>query len=208
MKGKLIAVLGVALLFGGSSFAQNSDSKQAEVSLDYSFASVYPVSNIANRHSLNGGGGTFAYFWKDLFGVKADFQGYASNTTHFVVPAGNPNLPPGKYNVQGNLFTYLFGPVIQPRKMKYAPFGQILFGAGHTNVYSNLFKAAGSLGSAPSNNAFSMAVGGGIDIRLTDSIYFRPAEFDYLLTNFTNNYVSGTRIQSNFRYLAGLNFRF
>ena len=208
MKGKLIGMLCAALLFGGSAFAQDSDSSKVEVSLDYSFVSFYPASTYAQRHSLNGGGGSFAYFWMDLIGVKADFQGYASNTTKFVVPAGIPNLEPGTYNVQGNLFTYMFGPVIQPRKNKFAPYGQVLFGAAHSNVYSNLFNAAGISGSAPSNNGFAMAAGAGIDIRLNKTFYFRPGEFDYLLTNFNNKFLAGNRIQNNFRYLAGITIRF
>lgn len=208
MKGKLIILLGVTLLLGGESNAQSSDSKNAEASLDYSFVSFYPASAYANRKSLNGGGGSFAYFWKELIGVKAEFQGYASNTTHFVIPPGVPNVPAGTYNVQGNLFTYLFGPVIQPRKSKIAPYGQILFGAAHTNVYSNLFNAVGKVGATPSNNGFAMAVGGGIDIRINDTFYFRPAQFDFLLTNFNNNYIAGNRIQNNFRYLAGVAIRF
>jgi hypothetical protein len=208
MKGKLIILMGVALLFGGKASAQDSQPKRAEVSVDYSYVSFYPASSYGNRHSLNGGGGSFAYFWEDLFGVKADFQAYASNTTHFLIPPGIPNVPGGSYSVQGNLFTYLFGPVIQPRKTKFAPYGQVLVGAAHTDVYSNLYTAYGKVGAAPSSNGFSMAAGGGLDIRLNDTFYFRPAQFEYLLTNFNNRNLSGNRIQNNFRYLAGIAIRF
>ena len=205
MKVKTAFLLGLVLFFGGTAFAQ----KNAEVVVDYSFVSFYPASDIANRHSLNGGGGSFAYFWKDLFGVKADFQGYASNTTKFTIPAGTPGLPAGgTFNVQGNLFTYLFGPVIQPRTSKFAPFGQILFGGAHSNLYANLYTADGKIGSAPSNNSFSMAVGGGFDMKITDSIGFRPVEFNYLLTDFVQPGTSNHRVQSNFQYKAGLIFRF
>jgi hypothetical protein len=209
MKAKVTFLLGLALLFGGTAFAQSSDSSRAEVAIDYSFVSFYPASSLANRHSLNGGGGSFAYFWKDLYGLKGDFQGYASNTTHFVIPVGTPGLPAGgTFDVQGNLFTYLFGPVIQPRQSKFAPFGQILFGGAHSNLYGNLRSAAGNIGAAPSNNSFSMAVGGGIDIKIKDSIVFRPVEFNYLLTDFVKPFTTNHQVQSNFQYKAGVAFRF
>ncbi len=209
MKGKLILLLGVALLFsGGKAFAQDSESGKAEVSLDYSYVAYYPASPFAKWHSLNGGGGSFAYFWLNLIGVKAEFEGYASNTTHFMIPVGVPGVPAGAYNVQGNLFTYMFGPVLQPRKNKFAPYGQVLFGAAHTNLYSNLYTAVGKVGGAPSNNAFAMTAGAGFDIRINKTFYFRPAEFDYLLTNFNNKFIAGNRIQNNFRYLAGITIRF
>jgi len=205
MRGKWMCVLGLALAFGGSALAQD----KAEVSVDYSYSRFNPSSSLADDQNLNGGGGSFAYYWKDLFGVKADFQGYASTTTHFTVPTGNANVPAGTYSVNGNLFTYLFGPVIQPRKAKIAPYGQILFGAAHSNVYSNLFHVSSAAGSAPSNNAFAMAVGGGLDLKLTRHWTLRPVEADYLLTNFNSDFVSGgNRVQNNFRYAAGVTFRF
>jgi hypothetical protein len=212
MKVKVTFLLGLALLFGGTAFAQSSsssESSRAEAAVDYSFVSFYPASNLANRHSLNGGGGSFAYFWKDLYGVKADFQGYASNTTTFTIPAGNPVVPAGgTFKVQGNLFTYLFGPVIQPRQSKIAPFGQILFGGAHSNLYGDFYNVTGHVGTAPSNNSFSMAVGGGIDFRIKNSIYFRPVEFNYLLTDFVQPTTTNHQVQSNFQYKAGITFRF
>ncbi len=41
-------------------------------------------------------------------------------------------------NVQGNVFTYMFGPQIKKHSGKLQPFGQALFGAAHSNVYANV----------------------------------------------------------------------
>jgi len=57
---------------------------------------------------------------------------------------------------------------------------------------------------APSSNAFAMAFGGGVDIPVGHAVSIRPAEIDYLLTNFSNRFNNSN--QNNFRYSAGINF--
>ena len=61
---------------------------------------------------------------------------------------------------------------------------------------------------SPSNNAFDFLIGGGIDIPVTEKITIRPAQFEYLLTRFGNDFTKGNNNQSNFRYQAGVQFRF
>jgi opacity protein-like surface antigen len=184
---------------------------KAEVGFDYSYARFAP--NVANSqgHSLNGGGGTLVFNINRYLGIKMDLQGYGSNTSHFVILPG-PNFPiGGTANVQGNLFTYLFGPQIKIHAPKVQPFVHLLFGGAHSNVYANAFKnicqpiiGACAFSRAPSNNAFAMAFGGGVDIPVTHVISIRPAEVDYLYTNFTNQFNNSN--QNNFRYSGGINF--
>jgi hypothetical protein len=52
-----------------------------------------------------------------------------------------------------------------------------------------------------------MAIGGGLDIKINNSIAFRPVEIDYALTRYSNPLTSVNN-QNHFRYLAGLVFRF
>jgi hypothetical protein len=61
---------------------------------------------------------------------------------------------------------------------------------------------------SPSNNAFDFIIGGGLDIPVTSMITIRPVEVDYLLTRFGNDFTHGNNNQSNFRYQAGVQFRF
>jgi hypothetical protein len=107
----------------------------------------------------------------------------------------------------------MFGPQIKVRAHRLQPFGHLLFGAAHTNVYSNAFKQicqpiAGncSFKTSPANDAFAMGFGGGVDIPLGHTVAFRPVEIDYLLTRFTNQFANSN--QNNFRYSAGLVFSF
>lgn len=142
-----------------------------------------------------------------------DLQGYGSQTNAFTIPAGSRignvvTTAPLRFNANGNLFTYLFGPQIQ-KHGKFAPFGEVLLGEAHSNVYGNVFKLVGGIGAAPSNNGFSLLAGGGIDIKLSHAIALRPAEVGYLLTRFGNNFTgAGAQSQNNFRYSGGIVFNF
>jgi hypothetical protein len=112
------------------------------------------------------------------------------------------------------LFTYLFGPQIKVRSHGVQPYGHLLFGGAHTNVYGNAFQTVcqpivGScaFSKGPTADAFAMEFGGGIDIPVHKHIQFRPAEIDYLLTRFSNQFTK-TNNQNTFRYGVGLNFTF
>jgi len=152
--------------------------------------------------------------WNEYLGFKVDLQGYGSNETNFVIPPNDvfPNGLSGK--VQGNLFTYLFGPQFKVRAHYFQPFGHILFGGAHTNVYANAFKKICQplpegcpISKSPTADAFAMAFGGGLDIPVNKTISIRPAEFDYFLTRFDNPF-TGTANQHNFRYSGGIVFTF
>ena len=191
--------------------AWSQEFPRAEVGFDYSYARLAPNVPGSNGHSLNGGGGSLVFNINRYFGIKADLQGYGSTTSNFIIRP-NPFFPTGGFaNVQGNLFTYLFGPQIKIHSPKIQPFVHLLFGGAHSNVYGNAFKSiclpvAGvcTFSRAPSNNAFAMAFGGGVDIPIDQVVSIRPAEVDYLFTDFTNQFNNSN--QNNFRYSGGINF--
>jgi hypothetical protein len=208
-----VFLLAVILAFGSAAFAE--DFPKVEVAVDYSYARFSPShAYISDSFSLNGGGGSVDYNLTKYIGLKGDFQGYGSNTKNFSIPAGVGPCPAGGSpctgNIQGNLFTYQFGPQVGIRTGKFRPFGHLLFGGAHSNGGANLYKAEGSVGTRPSNNAFAMAFGGGLDIAInhSGSIAFRPGEFDYLWTNFNLGSRFKQTGQSNFQYKAGIVFSF
>jgi hypothetical protein len=65
-----------------------------------------------------------------------------------------------------------------------------------------------------SQDAFAMAFGGGVDIKLNRRIAFRPIQLDYVMTRFQPLFISGLgdinrdRNQNNLRYSTGFSFRF
>ena len=199
----VMAVISIIAL--GVAVAWSQEFPRLEGVVDYSFARYAPSGSYTKGHTLNGGGGSIQYNINDVWGLKMDLQGYGSNHTEFTIPP-NVNFPGGATgSVQGNLFTYMFGPEIKFRPHGFHPFGHLLLGGAHSNVYGNAFKqicqpVAGtcSFSARPTGNAFAMSFGGGVDIALSHFIAFRPAEFDYLLTDFSNRFTNGH--QNNFQY--------
>ena len=211
MKINKALIFGAVLLLGVAAWAQ--EFPRAEVGLNYSYARYAPSVSYSKGHSLNGGGGSVTFNWNEYLGIRADLQGYGSNTTSFVIPPNNVFPEGASGRVHGNLFTYMFGPQIKVRAHNFQPFGHLLFGGAHSNVYGNAFKqicqplpGACNFSKAPTGNAFAMAFGGGVDIPINRTISIRPGEFDYLLTRFSNPFTNGH--QNNLRYSAGINFTF
>jgi hypothetical protein len=208
-RAKAIYLTAAVLLFGLTAWAQ--EFPRVEVGADYSFVRFAPSASYTQGHSLNGGGGSLVININEYLGFKMDLQGYGANKSNFNIPQ-NPVFPGGATGtVSGNLFTYTFGPQIKVRAHGIHPFGNLLFGAAHSNVYANAFKQLCqpitgncSFSKAPAENGFAMIFGGGVDIPFGHTISFRPVEIDYVLTRFTNQFANTN--QSNFRYAAGLVF--
>jgi opacity protein-like surface antigen len=200
---KRIILLVAVLLFGGAVFAQ--DHSKLEITGDYSyFRNNLNSSSIWNAQNLNGGGGDITYFPTQHFGVKADFQGYNGFNT---CPRASSTFTGC---ASGNLFTYLFGPVVKYRVGKFEPFGEVLFGGAHSNFYKNACaKNTGLCGSAsPTTTAFTMAFGGGVDLALTHRLAVRLFDVDYVPTRFSDNFLHGDSTQHNLRIQTGIQIRF
>jgi hypothetical protein len=90
--------------------------------------------------------------------------------------------------------TFMFGPTIASHSSdKFTPFAHALFGGARSS--------GDALGFSASETAFAMALGGGVDIG-SKNLAFRVGQFDYLMTRF------GGTTQNDFRYSAGIVFRF
>lgn len=202
---KSLVLIAVALMCSMAAFAQ--DVPKFEVPIGFSFVNVHPDITKVSSFNVFGGGGGFVYNVTPWIGIKADFQGYTqgSGLKNQLTNAGFPIVG----NVQGNVFTYLFGPQIKKHSGKWQPFGQALFGAAHSNVYASIYNTVNGVASSNNNNnAFAMEFGGGVDYALTPHIQLRPVEVDYLYTRFGVNGTSYTGNQNNFKYFAGVNFTF
>lgn len=200
---RIVLLMAAALLCGATAFAQ--DNSKFEITGDYSFfRATSPLSSAWNSINYNGGGGDVTFFLTPHFGAKADFQGYNS-----VSQCANASYG---FNgcTSGNLITYMFGPVVKYRINKFEPFGELLFGASHTNLYSNACTANVGLctSSSPTTTAFTMALGGGVDLRVAHRLAVRLFDVDYVPQHFTNNFSGGNSLQSSLRVQTGLQFRF
>ncbi|HTZ49946.1 MAG TPA: outer membrane beta-barrel protein [Verrucomicrobiae bacterium] len=204
MKVQFLLGLAVMLLCTAAASAQESD--KVEVTGDYSYFRFNPgLPSYFNSQNLNGGGGQATFFLNSWLGVAADLQGYGSYTQ--CLKPGNPLGATGC--ASGNLFTYTFGPQIKYRAGRFEPFAEVLVGGAHSNFYANACSREGLCGSAsPSNNAFALVIGGGVDIKATERISIRLVDADYELTRFGNNFTNGNNSQSNFRFQTGVQFHF
>jgi len=201
----VLAFVGLVTLMA----AAQSEFPKVELSADYSYVNINP--QIVSSQNANGGGGAFVYNFSPLFGIKADFQGYASST-------GISTYLKNKYgyagSVSGNAFTYMFGPQIKKHSGKFQPFGEGLFGSFHSNGYGTLIRCIEEGGCSSksgngNNNGFAMEFGGGLDIPISSHVQIRPVEVDYLYTHISANHIANYSAGwNNFKYVGGINFTF
>lgn len=210
MKISRAILFGTFLLAGIPALAQRAD-----IFGEYSYLHFSPTIGGTESTSFNGGGGGADLYFLKIFGIKADFMGYADTTvtktynTPVIVP-GRGTIPAGTYTVQANMSTYLFGPVLRIPLPVVKPFGEVLFGSSSTDAYVNLTKAIDANGgtiSTPSQHPFTLAAGGGVDVSVSHHLAIRLGEFDYVLTRYTNPLTS-TNNQNNFRYTGGVILKF
>lgn len=204
---KKMRLFAIVLVLGLAAVAQ--EAPKIELAIDYSYARYNPShAFVKNGYSLNGAGGSVNFNFTKYLGIKMELEGYGSNTKTFTAPVGSAICPGGcSAALQGNLFTYLFGPQVGIRSGKVRPYGHLLFGGAHSNVYNNLKNLPGVTLPNPAGNTFAMVFGGGVDFPIVHSgkIAIRPGEIDYFYTRFNN---SATGAQSNLRYQAGVVFNF
>ena len=212
MKLRATLIVMAVILPGLAAWSQ--DPPKAEIAIDYSYVRFAAIDfttgksfNFYRAYNLNGGGGSAVFDFGKIFGLKAEFQGYASQTRNITLPPGNPYIPQGAVvGVQGNLFTYMFGPQVGKRYGIFRPYAHALVGGAHSNVYGNAWTLLNitQFSKSPSSNAFAADAGVGFDIAVGEHWAIRPAEVSWLYTNFSNKL---TRNQNNFRYLGGVVFK-
>src|SRR5215469_16750099 len=181
-----IFLIGLVLMaFAGRTPAQHL----GELSVDYSYLHYVPVDNLSSIN-MNGGGGAAVLYLAGFLGLKAEVQGYAGKNVNFSFPPGSLRCPSGcSGTAQANLFTGNVGPTIKIRIKRIQPFFEGLIGGAHTNFYENVHKnCAGCISAAPGDWALNVAIGGGIDLKLSHHWAIRPIEADYILTRFINDF--------------------
>jgi hypothetical protein len=83
---------------------------------------------------------------------------------------------------------------------RISPFVHALVGAAHETVGTGITSAGITVPT--SGNAFALALGGGVDVKLIPFVFLRAIQIDYLLTTFNSN------TQSQPRVSVGLVLRF
>jgi outer membrane protein OmpA-like peptidoglycan-associated protein len=123
------------------------------------------------------------------FGLTADFGGYGVH---------------GLNHVDGQLYTYLFGPKFALRKGKWVLFADALGGGSRLNNSVNGVVNSIFFNSTFHRNSAAAAAGGGVDWG-GRHVAVRLGEVEYLLTTFSDNHNDR---QNNLRVSGGIVFRF
>jgi hypothetical protein len=183
-----------------------------ETFLGYNYVRFNPNSDVFNSFNANGGGGQFVYNFTKWIGAAVDLGAVTNGSIHSTsIDATVINF------VAGPRFTY-------HNHSRFIPFGQVLFGGAYSTASVPVNLLSGGAVIPPgivlppgvpvsarlnaSNTGFAMFAGGGLDIKVTKHMAFRPIGADYYLTRIPSLLTGNRTNRNNFRYSAGVNFLF
>jgi opacity protein-like surface antigen len=196
-----------------ASVAAATDWPQTEAFLGYNFVRFNPNSGYAPSFNANGGSGQFVYNFTPWFGAAADVGAVNKGTLN-------------QFNVDTTVMDFVAGPRFTLHNhSRFLPYAQALFGGAYstTSTALNVLPTTGTVfppgiivnPNEPitarlhaSNTGFAMLVGGGLDIKLSKHVAFRPVEASYYLTRIPSLLTGNISNRNNFRYAAGVNFLF
>jgi len=181
---------------------------RAELFLGYSYLHSVPIQPMltpGNRMvRLNGGSASIAFNLNRYFGLVGDFGGFDDTKLQI---AGTGANPPRAADANGTAYTFMAGPRLSLRH-RITPFAQALFGGIHASQVT-LSNCTGVLCTPlPSENAFAMTAGGGIDLRIQRHLAFRIIQAEYMMTRFGDPTTGIRESQNDMRLSSGLVFGF
>lgn len=190
-----------AELFGGYSYLR-TDSEEIDL-----VAGNQVTTTRRHGGNLNGFNLSANYNPAKWLGIVIDFSGHYGSIDHTIIVPGTLNAT---FGVRTNLHTLLAGPQFAWRGDNSTFFVRALAGVSFLDQSLTL----GGQKITDDRNAFAAAVGGGLDVKLTDTISWRTAQVEYLLTRFgdQNVQINGQRLsasdtQHNIRVSTGFVFR-
>jgi len=194
----LLAIVVGVVAIGTIAMAQTSDNPQPKVEVFGGYAFLHPDVNVdgknLNLENVPEGWGAAATFnFLPHIGVTADFGGHYHKFNSTDTDVGGANV---------HLGTVLFGPHVEARTAHFTLFGEALFGL-HRVAVTN------ATGFQP-DNAFGLAVGGGVDAHVSRHIDIRLGQLDYVRSDHTFGTSQGLTTPENvnfnsLRYRAGVN---
>jgi hypothetical protein len=185
---RLFFAVFVFLMIPLAALAQQ-DYPKAEVFGGYSYFRANPED-----FDLHGWNASVTGNLTNWFGIEGDFSG------HYGKPSAFGFTVPG---VDINHYTFMGGPKLAYRKGPITPFAHFLIGAARAGTKEFFIST--------SDTALAAAIGGGIDIGLGKYFAVRAIQADYLMTRFKTfpeSLFNDNERQNNFRFSAGIVFRF
>jgi len=189
---KILLLVVLVLLSGMYALAQ--DYSKGELGAGYNYLHIDTGGAVGVDNSFPAGffvDGT--YYFAKVIGLTGDFE-YNKHTF------GAGQL--GDVAVDASALSFHGGPRVKARMGKFEPFAHVLF--GFTRVSGT------GAGITNSDTAFSMKLGGGLDVGVARHFAVRLGEFNYYLTKFgvnSNVNFNGQDHQNNFTFGAGIVIR-
>jgi opacity protein-like surface antigen len=203
-------------IFGGYSFVHTDSGGLNPQVLDLGLG--LPSNRLGTSSNFNGWNAEAQYNLKPWLGVVADVGGRYGTPLTASSGSGITGLP------RSSAYSLMLGPVVSFKAAsRIAPFVHALFGFDRLNL--NAATISGLPASAPASSAavtdtnFAMALGGGIDYKLSPHAALRVGQVDYLYTAHNMNTVYGDAFgpgrfgglptrENNLRFSTGIVFRF
>ena len=214
------------LLFGAAlltaSVATATDRAAWEGFLGYNLVTFNPSGGNLSSFTASGGNGQLVFNFTRWVGVVLDVGAVHNGTPISALNnIPNPNVDHTMVNfVAGPRFTY-------QNHSRFWPFAQVMFGGAYSKASTSIaLLEGGTIWPPPGlivpdgvpqpleakleahRTGFAMIVGGGLDIKITKHIAFRPIGADYYLTRLPNFVTGNDTNRDHFRYSAGVNFLF
>jgi len=203
-------------VFGGYSLLRADHGKLTGALLDANLSQFSAPFDV-RTYFLDGWNAEAQYNADRWLGIAAEVGGQYGTPVIAAKDATLTGLP------KGTAYSFLAGPVISYRtKYRFTPFAQALFGWNRTSLDASTI--TGSVTSpvsvaSTSYNDFAMALGGGVDCRITKLVSIRLGQLDWYrttinLNKFYTNAFGGTLLvglathQDNYRFSAGAVVRF
>ena len=167
--------------------AAAQETPKVEISAGYSYVRANLIPDNGCCFAMNGGSGSVAFNANNWLGLVAEVGGYHSGNVQST-------------GLDLNVVTYLFGPRISYRRYdRITPFAHVLLGGGHAS--GSLYTGTATSPGLGTQNAFAMAAGGGLDVKVARHLAIRLIQADYFFTHFANgvnDHQNSLRISAGF----------
>lgn len=190
---RIILIAGLLIALSSQAFAQ--EAPPVEVFAGYSY---FRPDGGGSLHGWNASVAVSLGRWLE---IDSDLSGHYGRQS-FSAEISNGDLP-GNISIRANsnasVHSFLFGPRFSYRgNKKLTPFVRNLFGVSRLRTDATIRTGNLAVDSAFADVGFAFAIGGGLDVNLSESVGLRLFQVDYVGTNF------GGTSQGNVRLSFGI----